>query len=160
MSKSAFTIRSATEKDQRGITALVHGERLNPDDLDWRRFVVAADRTGLLGAVQMRVHPDRSRELGSLVVRKDARGRGIAEQLIDALLESVGTRVLMITGARFASHYRRWGFRRIRTSAAPRAVRRNFYLGTLVGGFLAFLAGRKANRLAILLRPPAGARHE
>jgi amino-acid N-acetyltransferase len=147
-----LAIRNATERDHLAITTLVHSERLNPNDLDWRRFIVATDTTGILGAVQLRRHFDRSRELGSLVVRKDARGRGIASRLIDTLLAPVATRVLMITGAAFIAHYERWGFYRIQPMEAPIAVRRNYYLGSLIGGALSLLSGRRPRTLAILHR--------
>lgn len=158
MKGESFVVRPATERDQPAITRLVHSERLNPNDLDWRRFIVASDRSGVLGAVQLRRHRDSARELASLVVRRDARGRGVATRLIDTVLSTVAaTRVLMITGVAFGRHYRRWGFRRIDAERAPRSVLRNFYFGTLVGGFLAFLAGRSPRRLAIFERlPPAG----
>jgi len=152
--ESAFTIRRATEPDQSAIAALVRGERLNPVDLDWRRFVVAADPTGLLGAVQIRLHADHSRELGSLVVREDARGRGLASRLLDALLAPVPTRVFMITGASFMAHYERWGFRPIATGLAPAPIRRNYYLGQILGGALSLLSARRPRRLAILQRHP------
>lgn len=138
------------QRDELAITSLVRSERLNPNDLDWRRFVVAIDGSGLLGAVQLRMHVDRSRELGSLVVRRDARGRGVASRLIDALLASIATRVLMITGAAFAAHYERWDFRPIEPAQAPASVRRNYYLGALIGGALSLLSGRRPKRLAIL----------
>jgi N-acetylglutamate synthase-like GNAT family acetyltransferase len=154
---ATFRIRRAREADEYAITALVRSERLNPIDLDWRRFVLAIDEKGIAGAVQLRLHDDDSRELGSLVVRHDARGRGVGARLIDALLAPVTTRVCMITGARFAHHYLRWGFRRIDPGAAPSAVRRNFYFGRFVGGALAFLAGREPRALAILDRPAAKA---
>src|SRR5262245_47278483 len=124
-------IRHATQRDQLAIAALVHSERLNPYDLAWYRFIIATDATGVLGAVQLRPHDEDTRELGSLVVRKDARGRGIASRLIDELLTPVTSRVLMITGAAFTSHYERWGFRSIEPGRAPGAVRRNYYFGAL-----------------------------
>jgi N-acetylglutamate synthase-like GNAT family acetyltransferase len=144
-------IRSATEQDQPAITTLVHNERLNPYDLDWRRFVVATDHGGVVGAVQLRNHFDGSRELGSLVVRKEARRYGIASRLIDALLSTETVRVFMITGAAFAAHYERWGFRPIEPVDAPSPIWRNYGLGRL-GGILSFLAGCRPNRLAILDR--------
>ena len=150
---ATFRIRRAREADDYALTSLVRSERLNPIGIDWRRFVLAVDEKGIAGAVQLRLHDDDSRELGSLVVREDARGRGIAARLIDALLAPVTTRVCMITGARFAHHYVRWGFRRIDVKAAPYAVRRNYHFGRLVGGALAFLAGREPRALAILDRP-------
>jgi amino-acid N-acetyltransferase len=149
-------IRPAVADDQAGIALLVRSEHLNPLGLDWRRFVVASDATGLRGAVQLRIHADDSRELGSLVVRGDSRGRGIAARLIDALLASATSRVLMITGAKFARHYERWGFRRIGPARTPPGVRRNYYFGQIVGSLLSLLRGRRPKELAILDRNPAG----
>jgi len=104
----------------------------------------------------LRKHADQPRELGSLVVREDARGRGMASRLIDALLAPAATRVLMITDAAFAGHYTRWGFKRIAPASAPSASRRNDYFGTFVGGALSLLSGRAPRELAILDRnPPA-----
>jgi N-acetylglutamate synthase-like GNAT family acetyltransferase len=150
---TTYAIRTAREADEHAITSLVRSERLNPMDLDWRRFVLAIDDRGIAGAVQLRLHGDDSRELGSLVVRTDSRGRGIAAGLIDALLAPVTARVCMITGAVFAHHYTRWGFRRIDPRAAPYAVRRNYHIGRFVGGAVAFLTGREPRALAVLDRP-------
>jgi amino-acid N-acetyltransferase len=145
-------VRSAAVQDHDAIVALVRGGHLNPLDLDWRRFVVAADPSGIVGAVQMRRHADGSRELGSLVVREDARRRGIAGRLIDTLLASDAARVFMITGAAFAAHYARWGFRRIGPGHAPRAILRNYLVGRLVGGLISLAMGRRPRRLAVLTR--------
>lgn len=86
MKQSAdLTIRPATETDQVAIRTLVRSERLNPCG-DWPNFLVAVSRRGLVGAVQLRRHQDGSRELGSLVVRKEARRQWIASRLINTLL--------------------------------------------------------------------------
>jgi len=100
----------------------------------------------------LRQHADDSRELGSLVVREDARRRGIASRLVDALLSKVRTRVFMITSAPFAAHYARWGFQRISVVEAPSPVVRNYALGQVIGGFLALLCARAPRRLVILGR--------
>ena len=150
-----LSIRHAVEGDQDAITTLVRSEHLNPLGLDWRRFIVAADATGLRGAVQLRIHSDDSRELGSLVVRGDSRGRGIASRLIDARLAAATSRVLMITGAAFARNYERWGFRRIAPTATPIGVRFNYYFGQIAGGLISLLRGRRPKELAILERSPA-----
>ena len=150
-----FTVRNAVAEDQVAIATLVRSEHLNPLDLDWRRFVVATDGTGLLGAVQLRMHSDESRELGSLVVRRDSRGRGVAARLIEALLARAKTRVLMITGAAFARHYERWGFRRIAPASTPLGVLFNYYFGQIVGSLISLLRGRRPKELAILERNPA-----
>jgi N-acetylglutamate synthase-like GNAT family acetyltransferase len=147
-------IRAATEYDQRDIEALVHSERLNPNDLDWRRFVVAGDGVRIVGAVQLRRHADGSRELGSLVVHPQARGQGLAARLIDALLANEEGRVWMITNGKCAARYARWGFVPIEPRAAPAPVRRNYRIGRLAGGLLSLLQGRCPARLVILERAP------
>ena len=120
--QSAYlTVRPATETDQVAIRALVRSERLNPYGLDWPNFLVAVGRGGLVGAVQLRRHRDGSRELGSLVVRQEARRQGIASRLINTLLAGANERVLLITTEAFASRYERWGFRQIEPAAAPAA---------------------------------------
>jgi GNAT superfamily N-acetyltransferase len=129
MIRLPVTIRAAGADDEAGIVALVRSERLNPFDLDWRRFMLATDSGGIIGAVQLREHDDGSRELGSLVVRRNARRHGIGARLIDAVLTFQNTRVFMITGAAFARHYVRWCRRRGPSCAttgsdASRACRR------------------------------------
>ena len=84
-----LTIRPATETDQVAIRTLVRSERLNPHRLDWPNFVVAVDQRGLVGAVQLRKHWDGSRELGSLVVRKEARRQAIASKLIGSFMSII-----------------------------------------------------------------------
>lgn len=147
----AITIRAATERDQQAIATLVRSEWMNPIDLDWHRFLVAADASGIAGAVQLRNHFDGSRELGSLVVRPDMRARGIAARLIDALLLFARGRVYMVTGARFASHYEHWGFAPLEVTSAPAGVLRNYLFGRLAG-IVSRSLGRDPNPLAILTR--------
>jgi amino-acid N-acetyltransferase len=144
-------MRRAVALDQLAITQLVHGERLNPHGLDWANFVVAVMGNTVMGAAQMRQHPDGSRELGSLVVSRAHRGRGIAGRLINALLARHTGAVHVITRHTNAGHYRRWGFVVIEACDAPRSVRRNRLLGQMVS-VLALLRGRRPRRLVILRR--------
>jgi len=96
-----IVIRPAVSQEQDEIVTFVRSERMNPFDLDWRRFLLATDRSGIVATVQLRHHGDGSRELGSLVVRKDARRRNVASRLIGTLLASAPARVFMITGSMF-----------------------------------------------------------
>ena len=146
------TVRSAVATDAENIRTLVHSERLNPSGLDWHNFIVATDDDGLVGAVQMRPHLDGSRELGSLVVRKDARGTGVGAKLIDTLLAREKGRVQMITAKSYARHYERWGFRPIEPWFAPKMVRRNYQIGQFAAGVLSLFLGRRPRRLVILDR--------
>jgi N-acetylglutamate synthase-like GNAT family acetyltransferase len=156
--RMTITLRRATEQDQPAIRSLVHSERLNPCGLDWRNFLVATDASSLVGAVQLRKYRDGSRELGSLVVRAEVRGQGIASRLIDALLTPEDGRVQMITAAAFAARYARFGFRRIAAGAAPAAVRRNYRMGRLAG-FISLFIGRRPRRLVILERSGSPTRY-
>ena len=156
--EARLTIRPAAEQDQIAIRALVRSERLNPHRLDWPNFFVAEDQCGLVGAVQLRKHWDGSRELGSLVVRKDARQQAIASRLIDALLAGTNEPIFMVTAEAFAGRYQRWGFRRIEPSAASAAVRRNYRIGSLVS-ITALFTLRRIRRLVILGRDAGAPMH-
>jgi amino-acid N-acetyltransferase len=147
-------VRRAVARDQQAITQLVRSERLNPHGLGWANFVVAVMGNTVVGAVQMRQHADGSRELGSLVVGRAHRGRGIAGRLISALLARHTGTVHVITRRANAGHYRRWGFAVIGPCDAPRSVRRNRLLGQMAG-VLALLRGRRPRRLVILRREPS-----
>lgn len=148
---ATVTTRPATEQDQAEITRLVRAERLNPVGLHWRNFMVAADASGLAGAVQMRRHPDGSREMGSLVVRPGVRGRRVASRLIDALLAAEPGPVMTITGQAFASHYEKWGFRPIDPRTAPPPIRRNYWMGRMAA-IISFLRLRPIRYLVLLER--------
>jgi amino-acid N-acetyltransferase len=145
-------VRPARAADQAAIDALVRSEPLNPHGLDWQRFRVAVAGARVVGAVQLRRHADGSRELGSLVVAREHRGRGLAAQLIEALLADHAGPVHLVTARANVPHYRRWGFATVAARRAPRAVRRNWCLGQLVGGVMALLRGRAPRRLVILER--------
>ena len=145
------TIRPASERDEPAITALVRSELPYPLDLDWRRFLVAADARGVAGAVQLRSHSDGSQEVGSLVVRPDARALGIAARLLDALMLFARGRIYMITGARFAAHYAHWGFAPVAATTAPAGVLRNYLLGHMAV-IVSRVRGRAPHPLAVLAR--------
>lgn len=82
-------IESARADDMPSIRALIKEGRINPTSLEWRNFVVARHpHEGVIGCGQTRDAPFGSgRELKSLVVRKDYRGRGVANAIIHALEE-------------------------------------------------------------------------
>lgn len=146
-------IRRAAAQDQDAIRALVRAERLNPNGLDWPRFVVACEGEQIVGAVQLRRHRDGSRELGSLVVAPHWRGQGLAGQLIDALLIGFEEPVHMVTQRRHAAHFERWGFRPAWALRAPAAVRLNWAIGQSVA-LWSLLRRRPMRRLVVLARVP------
>lgn len=109
----------------------------------------------VIGASQIRRHRDGSRELGSVVVARPWRGRGIAAEIIAALLESETRTVYVITRRKHAYYYARWGFMAVPPRAASRAVRFNHRMGSAVAMVMAVLQRRPVNRLTILERPAA-----
>jgi N-acetylglutamate synthase-like GNAT family acetyltransferase len=146
-------IRPATAADQPHILALARRERVKPIGLNWPKFIVAEHDKKIVGAVQLRNHPDGSRELGSLVVAAAFRGRGVAAQLIERRLDDAAGRVFVITGKIHADYYTRWGFRRIRPIESPPFVWVNYWTGYIGGGLIAMFRGRPVNHLAVLERP-------
>jgi amino-acid N-acetyltransferase len=145
-------VRPATADDQAAIVALVRSERLNPNGLDWPRFLVATSFDAVVGAVQMRWHADGSRELASLVVHPQWRGQGLAPRLIAERLAAHAGPVNVITARRLAPYFERWGFRVIRAREAPRLLRRQRWIGQWLGGAFSLLRGRWPRPLLILER--------
>ena len=150
----SIAIRPATAEDQDGIVALVRSDRLKPTGLSWSNFVVAADGDELVGAAQIRKHKDGSLELGSLVVARNRRGRGVAVRVINRLLASEPRGIFAITGQTRTAAVARWGFQPIKPRQAPIAIKVNYYLGYFGGGMISVLLRRPVNRLVILQRPP------
>jgi N-acetylglutamate synthase-like GNAT family acetyltransferase len=148
-------IRPASVGDQHAIVALVKSERLNPTNLDWRRFTVADLDGALVGAVQIRAHREGGRELGSLVVSQAHRREGLARKLIDAVLQDMTTEVWMITGRPHVPHYAHWGFLPAEAYAAPRGVRLNYRLGR-AARILSWWRGLKPTNLTLLRRKANG----
>ena len=153
MDQQAIGFRHATELDQQAIRALVHSERLNPIGINWPNFLVAAVGDRIVGAAQIRKHSDGSRELGSLVVAKDARGHGIASRMIDTLLSEEREPIWLITTEPYVGAYARWGFQQIEPRAAPVKVRHAYRMGS-IAGIIAFVMRRPVRRLVILERLP------
>lgn len=103
--------RPARSEEQTEIRRLVRAARLNPFDLNWRRFWVAAEEDGRLLAVgQIRQHRDGSRELASIVSVPQARGRGVASALIRTLLALETGPVYLTCRPELVGFYRPLGF--------------------------------------------------
>jgi N-acetylglutamate synthase-like GNAT family acetyltransferase len=145
-------IRAAEATDLAAVRALMHGERLNPLGVDWRNFVVAGAEEGVVGCAQLRPAAPDAVELGTLLVRGDLRRGGLGARLVEAALaRAQGRRVFVVTDARHAVWYARWGFRTASMAEAPWPVRRNWLLGQ-AGSLVALAHGMRPRRLAILER--------
>lgn len=148
-----YSIRPATPGDQAAIAALVWAEGLNADALRWPDFLVAVDEARrLIGIVQLRRHADGARELASLVVVPEWRGRGLGTRLVDVLLAPRPERVLVVADAAHAAHFARWGFAPLAPADAPRSVRRVHRRGLWVMQLRRW-RGVPSRELVILARP-------
>lgn len=107
-----YTLRPATREDAPTIRWLVWRAGINPTRLDWRRFVVAVDRQGgVTGCAQIKPHAGGARELASLAVRPEWRGRGVARVLIEHWLAASQPPLYLTCRARLGPLYEKFGFR-------------------------------------------------
>jgi amino-acid N-acetyltransferase len=146
--------RKAQPGDQEAIRALVRSERLNPNGLDWHRFVVATFDDQIVGAVQLRQHADGSSELGSFVVAPPVRKLGIGGRLVSTLLLPQAGAAYLVTRQGMTTYFKRWGFVPVPLAEVSADVRRNYFVGSVVSGVFRLL-GRPTQRLMVLKRPPS-----
>lgn len=116
-----FIIRAATQEDFPAIRSLIRAVQINPTGLDWRRFLVAISTQGkLLGCGQIKPHSDGSKELASIAVQENSRGRGIARMIILTLVKHEVERPLyLMCRARLETFYNKFGFRTLNLEEMP-----------------------------------------
>ena len=144
-----FTLRPATQSDQREIRKLIRQVRINPTGLDWQHFVVAVSPVGeLIGCGQVKIHHDGSRELASIAVIPDYRHEGIGSTIIGHLI-NIHPRPLYLTcRSNLEPFYQQFKFQTIRESEMPPYFRRVNRLGS----FLLTLV-RSKDRLIVMQLP-------
>ncbi|MDF1501103.1 MAG: GNAT family N-acetyltransferase [Anaerolineales bacterium] len=145
-SASVFNLRLAMKEDQAVIRCMILGARLNPLGLHWKGFLLAEDEDGnVLGCGQIKGHADGSRELASIYVKPEKRGRGLARAIIQGLLSDQAPPVWLTCQRALVDFYRRYGFQEIRdVDMMPAYFRR---VRRLVGA-LSFMRG--GNPLAVM----------
>jgi N-acetylglutamate synthase-like GNAT family acetyltransferase len=121
-----FSVRPALREYFPAIRSLIHTVQINPTGLDWRRFLVAMTPQGdLLGCGQIKSHTDGSREMASIAVKEQARGQGVAREVIEALLALEPERPLyLMCRARLKPLYNKFGFHAIWLEEMPPYFRR------------------------------------
>ncbi len=137
-------LHSASAGDAQAIRALIRSAQINPVGLDWRRFTLAVDGSlRLVGCGQIKPHRDGSRELASIAVVPEWRGRGVARALIEHLLETHPGTLYLTCRASLGSLYASFGFQVVDESEMPtyfrwvsRAVRLMRRLGLVGEGLL------------------------
>ena len=107
----SFNLRPATQDDASSIKALIHAVKINPIGLNWQRFIVATTPdAGLIGCGQVKLHGDGSRELASIAVVEQWRGRGAARAMIEYLLAAHPAPLYLTCIDSLGPFYARFGF--------------------------------------------------
>lgn len=148
---SPIGLREAVAEDQPAIISLVRAARLNPRDLDWRRFIVADDGGRVVGCAQVRVHDRGTRELASVVVAPSHRAAGVGSRLVETILAREPGPIYLFTESSTVGYFERFGFRRLAGPDVPRDLRGARRLVILLGPLLS-LAARRRVRIEVMGR--------
>jgi amino-acid N-acetyltransferase len=143
VSGDSISIRPATAADQGTISGLIREVRLNPRDLDWRRFLVADAEGTLVGCAQVRVHARGTRELASVAVTPEQQGSGIGGRLVEVILAREPGVVYLMTRRETEGYFERFGFRRVAAAETPSDFRRQFRIGQVITTIASPLAGHR-----------------
>jgi N-acetylglutamate synthase-like GNAT family acetyltransferase len=118
---TGYEIRPAQESESTQIKGLIHLVGINPTGLDWRRFVVAVDQNGQVSACgQIKPHGSDVRELASIAVHPEHRGRGLARSVIEFLLRKSERPLYLVCMSHNGQMYEKFGFRVIGAELMPR----------------------------------------
>ena len=132
-----FTLRPATVSDSASIKDLIHRVGINPMDLDWHRFVLAVDGSGvMLGCGQLKPHGRDVNELASIAVEPLYHHQGIARTIIEYLIARAPHPLYLTCRSRLGSFYEKWGFRSIEPAEMPPYFRRLSRLVNAMGAFM------------------------
>ncbi|MEG5040191.1 MULTISPECIES: GNAT family N-acetyltransferase [unclassified Microcoleus] len=128
---SECAIRPASAQDIKSIRKLVWSARLDPTQLRWEQFWVIECGGELAACGQLRNFAG-AQELGSLVVAKDWRDRGLGSYLTKFLIQQATEPLyLECLGKRLASFYTRFGFVEVSLQELPQSLKFKFGLSQL-----------------------------
>ena len=133
--QSGCSLRPASEQDIKSIRMLVWGAKLDPTQLRWQQFWVIECEGKLAACGQLRNFAG-AQELGSLVVAKDWRDRGLGSYLTKYLIQQATEPLyLECLGKRLASFYTRFGFVEVSRQELPQSLKFKFGLSQLAKTF-------------------------
>ncbi|MBD1884955.1 GNAT family N-acetyltransferase [Microcoleus vaginatus] len=128
---SECAIRPASAQDIKSIIKLVWSAKLDPTQLRWEQFWVIECEGKLAACGQLRNFAG-AQELGSLVVAKDWRDRGLGSYLTKYLIQQATEPLyLECLGKRLASFYTRFGFVEVSVQELPQSLKFKFGLSQL-----------------------------
>ena len=128
-----INLRPARVDDQPRIRRLVWESQVSPIGLKWKRFVVAENPEGeVIGCAQIKTHFDGSKELASIVVDPNYRGRGIARTIIEYLIQNQEDDLFLMCRDSMGAFYHLFGFEIISRQEMPPFFRRIKYIASLL----------------------------
>ena len=143
-----FSLRRAASRDTRAIKRLIRKARINPFDLKWRRFTLAADPEGaLIGCGQLKRHGGLL-ELASLAVEKKWRRKGVARAIIENFISTSKKDLWLVCRSRMVPFYNRFDFEEVHRSRAQSS----YFRRTMVMASVVRLFNRKADYPTVMFR--------
>lgn len=101
--------------------------------LDWKRFLLASTMDGKLAACgQIKPHSEGTLELASIAVHPDWRGRGLAREIIQRLINGSPRPIFLTCRSDLEPLYVKFGFRSLATSELTPYFRRIQKLANLM----------------------------
>ena len=123
-------LRLGCSEDLRAIRKLVFQAKLDPTQLRWENFSVIEFQDKVIACGQLRQFPG-CQELGSLVVEKSWRDRGLGSYLVQHLVEEATAPVYVECMGWLVEFYEQLGFVKISWSELPKPLKIKFFLGQL-----------------------------
>ncbi len=133
-------LRAACAKDIWAIRKLVLSAKLDPTQLRWSQFWVIECEGRIVACGQLRSFPG-AQELGSLVVARAWRDRGLASYLVKHLIQQATEPLyLECLGDRLARFYTRFGFVAIAWQDLPQSLKWKFGVSQLASRLLPMIS--------------------
>ncbi|MEB3217154.1 MAG: GNAT family N-acetyltransferase [Nostocales cyanobacterium 94392] len=124
-------VRKATSNDASSIRWLVFKAKLDPTQLKWQQFWLVECDSNVIGCGQLRNFRE-AQELGSLVVAKKWRNRGLGTFITEHLIEQATQPLyLECLGDKLVNYYQKFGFVPIYFSDLPVSLKSKFRLSQL-----------------------------
>ncbi|MEO0844285.1 MAG: GNAT family N-acetyltransferase [Cyanobacteria bacterium J06643_5] len=125
------TLRKATSKDASSIRWLVFKAKLDPTQLKWQQFWVIEFENKIIACGQLR-NFIQTQELGSLVIDKNWRNRGLGSYLTQHLIEQASQPLyLECLGNKLVSFYHKFGFVEVDFQDLPKSLKSKFKISQL-----------------------------
>jgi N-acetylglutamate synthase-like GNAT family acetyltransferase len=116
-----YETRPALESESAQIKDLIKLVGINPTGLDWKRFIVTLNQSGqVIACGQIKPHGSAIRELASIAVHPEYRGRGLAREVIEILLRENSGPLYLMCMSHNGAMYEKFGFRILSAEQMPR----------------------------------------